>query len=315
MSSLGSSAASFSNLRACARHADMLGPRFCTDCGTSLCAACARHKPHRRCPSCNEQAGEKASRIDATWFAHLFVDSLLLAWRTARARVFGIVMATGLLATVGIVYAVGAVDMTSEEDSDLLTFLALPSLALLLGMLVAPALELPLATPVPLARRMARALLGAVLPLTVVSALAAGPGWLAFELIDSDSAGLMIVGMILLVFGSMLGGALLLSFLYPIQAFVAVRGDSPLRAFGRPFGAGIGAIALMLAAHTVLSFGSLSAIDTISNVVTLAALASPWFGLLLGWPLCVAAGAVVLFGMGAYGAATLRYVEDRKRLR
>jgi hypothetical protein len=311
MSTASSSAASFSHVRTCARHPDYLAPRFCTDCGTSLCSACAKHKAHKLCPSCNERAGKAASAVSATWFAYLFVDAVQHSWRAARLRVFFFVLVTGLLAAVGLIAVNESTLLAGGGEGVLL----LPMASLLLGVAFAPALEVPLATETPLRVRMARALLGIVLPSALFSVAIAAPAWAAWALIETDSLGLVVAGILvgLLAFGVL--GSTLLAFVYPVQAFVAVRGMSPAAAFKPLLRSGSGAVLMLAAAHAVISMSSFSAIDTVTNVVSVASLLDPWVGLAVGWPLCMASGAVMLFAMGAYGAASLRYVEDRLRLR
>lgn len=310
MSTVGSSAASFSQVRACARHPDYAAPRFCTGCGATLCTACARHKPHQMCPTCNAQAGKAKSAINVTWLAHLFVDGMVHAWRNTRLRVFLFVLVTGLLAAAGIV-ALGEGLLTEGGGEGVLL---LPMVSLLLGVAFAPALEVPLVDPPPLVTRMARAFFGMVLPSAIFGAVIALPAWVSFALLDADSMGLVVLGVgVLLVTFS--GVSTLLAFLYPIQAYVAVRGRSPLGAFRPLLAAGLTSALVLFGTHAVIAMSSLSALDTVVNMVTLATLVDPWLGLAVGWPLCMASGAVMLFAMGAYGAASLRWVEDRLSLR
>lgn len=290
----------------------MAGPAFCTGCGTTLCSACSRFKAHKQCPDCSEKAGAPRSKISGPWFAYLLVDSLLQSVRTARTRVLLFVLASSLAATTGIVMMVSDVFPEGGEASLLM---ALPLLMPMLGVLIAPALVVPLRDALSVGKQMKRAVVGALLPLTFVAAFAGLTAAATFALIGSEDSLANIAGMAVILVAIAVGGLGLVTFVYPIQAFVAVRGTSPIAAMAMPFRAGMGTVLVMIGAHAMLSTSSFSALDMVTNVVTLASLFSPWVGLAVGWPLCALIGTVILFGMGAYGAATLRYIEDRLSLR
>jgi hypothetical protein len=317
MSLPGSAAAAAASARTCLRHDDIRAERFCVGCRGPLCSACSRHRGHASCPSCNEAAGQERHRTDLTWLAYLYVDSIVHSWRTAVRRTLPVVAVVSLVAAALFAFAmsqVGELDGGSGEELSMIFAVLTPFFMFGFGVWLQPTLVVPREPAVPFGKQMARAFVGALLPFALLFVVAGLPMAAIFALIDSDGIGLVLLG----ILGFLVGGVGLLGVLgivYPIQAAVAVNGDSPLAAFAVPFRAGAGGVTAMLFLHLVLAFTTYTSINAVSMPMMFATLASPWLGLAVGAPLLLGFALMVLLAMGAYGAATLRFSEDRHRLR
>jgi hypothetical protein len=313
MSLPGSSAAASASGRTCLRHDDIRAEAFCVSCGGSLCSACSRHKPHKRCPDCNEAAGEARSKADVSWLAYLYIDSLLHSWRTAVRRTLPVVSVLSLVSAALFAFAFSD-DGPDTDDIAAGMAVLTPLFMFAFGVCLQPTLVVPREPAVPFVRQMARAFVGALLPLALLGIVGGVPLALIATMMDSDGLGLVLLGVFgFLAFGvGMLG---VLGLVYPIQAAVAVDGHSPLRAFAVPFRAGAAGVAMMLLLHVVLAFMTYSSVNAVSMPLMIAAAISPWLGLAVGAPLLVGFSLLFLLAMGAYAAATLRFSKDRHRLR
>ncbi len=316
-----SPAAANATEHACSRHPDLLGPRFCSECRGPLCTACARHRPHRTCPSCNLAAGRKASAPDVGWFAMLCVDGFLHALATVKTRVLPFAVLSTMMALAGFVSMMLALEgfdgvgAPGADQSEMMTAaLALSALSLvvLLGFWAQPALSLPTVARISFGRRLLRSVIGAALPsLAAFALMGLGAGLVALgDVVDSD---------VLTVLGALGGGLVLfLSFALsstalPIQAAYALRGRKALAALKTPFAGG--GTSLLMTTLTWLMLLSMLYSSTYAALMPLVLLGvfSPWASAVVGVPLGIVGISLFLVIMAAYASASLRIAEDRAR--
>lgn len=307
-----SAAGAVSGLRGCARHPELVGPRFCTSCAAALCTACARTEAHSMCPACRTAQGKPAHAIDLAWYVNLLVDCGAHAAPRFFRQTLPVVGATAALATLAMVGGLAALGKVGDEEAIVAAFFA-AMLTFGLSSLIMPSMALPTLVPVKVLGRVARAAgaaaVGWALSFAVIAA-AVLPG--AFVLIADEEAGAAVMAI-----GAMMASVFVTLFITPMippaQAAAAFGVRGVLSALALPLRAGVPAAAFFF----VTGLGIMFLVYMLSTPLLIVGMVPFLLGPYVGGATAVAAVtalcAAMLWMQGVYAVAAMRYASDAAR--
>jgi hypothetical protein len=307
-----SAAGAVSGLRACVRHPELVGPRFCTSCAAALCTACARTEAHGACPSCRTAQGKPAHVVDLAWYVNLLVDSGAHAapwfFRAALPAV-GATVAVMTVVFVGALRSLGTVD---DGEAIVAAFgAALAAFGLSSAMM--PSMALPLSTPVSFVRRVGRATATAAIAWTVVTAVVGAaivPG--ALVTAADEEAGFALMGIGALA-ASLFATLFITPMIAPAQAAAAFGSRGVLDALLSPWRAGVAGAVFFFVTGLAIVFCVYMLTTPFVIVGMVPFLAGPYVGGAAAVAAVTALCATMLWLQGVYAVAAMRYASDAAR--